>query len=59
MISDWASFLAYPNLFGIKGFVIVVVIDSFDSSMNELCSTDKNHQELYSHVMFKLFYMSE
>jgi hypothetical protein len=25
MFSDWVSFLAYPNLFGIKGFVVVVV----------------------------------
>jgi hypothetical protein len=24
MLSDWVSFLAYPNLFGIKGFVVVV-----------------------------------
>jgi hypothetical protein len=23
MLSDWISFLAYPNLFGIKGFVVV------------------------------------
>jgi hypothetical protein len=23
-LSDWISFLAYPNLFGIKGFVLVV-----------------------------------
>jgi hypothetical protein len=23
MFSDWVSFLAYPNLFGIKGFVVV------------------------------------
>jgi hypothetical protein len=22
----WVSFLAYPNLFGIKGFVVVVVV---------------------------------
>jgi hypothetical protein len=22
---DWVSFLAYPNLFGIKGFVVVVI----------------------------------
>jgi hypothetical protein len=28
MISDWVSFLACPNLFGIKGFVIVVVVCS-------------------------------
>jgi hypothetical protein len=26
MFSDWVSFLAYPNLFGIKGFVVVVVV---------------------------------
>jgi hypothetical protein len=24
MLSDWVSFLAYPNIFGIKGFVVVV-----------------------------------
>jgi hypothetical protein len=24
MLSYWVSFLAYPNLFGIKGFVVVV-----------------------------------
>jgi hypothetical protein len=26
MFSDWVSFLVYPNLFGIKGFVVVVVV---------------------------------
>jgi hypothetical protein len=26
MFSDWVSFLAYPNLFGIKDFVVVVVV---------------------------------
>jgi hypothetical protein len=26
MLSDWVLFLAYPNLFGIKGFVFVVVV---------------------------------
>jgi hypothetical protein len=26
MLSDWVSFLAYPNLFGIKGFAVVVVV---------------------------------
>jgi hypothetical protein len=25
MISDWVSFLAYPNLFGIEGFVVVKI----------------------------------
>jgi hypothetical protein len=24
VLSEWVSFLAYPNLFGIKGFVVVV-----------------------------------
>jgi hypothetical protein len=26
MFSDWILFLAYPNLFRIKGFVVVVVV---------------------------------
>jgi hypothetical protein len=26
MILDWVSFLTYPNLFGIKGFIVVVVV---------------------------------
>jgi hypothetical protein len=26
MFSDWVSFLAYPNLFEIKRFVVVVVV---------------------------------
>jgi hypothetical protein len=26
MFFDWVSFLAYPNLFGIKGFVVVIVV---------------------------------
>jgi hypothetical protein len=26
MFSDWVSFLVCPNLFGIKGFVVVVVV---------------------------------
>jgi hypothetical protein len=29
-ISDWVSFLAYPNLFGIKDFVVVVVVARVD-----------------------------
>jgi hypothetical protein len=28
LLSDWVSFLSYPNLFGIKGFVVVVVVYS-------------------------------
>jgi hypothetical protein len=26
MFSDWVSFLTYPNLFEIKGFIVVVVV---------------------------------
>jgi hypothetical protein len=26
MLSDWVSFLAYPNLFGIKGFIVIIVV---------------------------------
>jgi hypothetical protein len=26
MLSDWVLFLAYPNLFEVKGFVVVVII---------------------------------
>jgi hypothetical protein len=26
ILSDWVSFVTYPNLFGIKGFVVVVVV---------------------------------
>jgi hypothetical protein len=34
VISDWISFLAYPNLFGIKGFVVVVVLDLLKTGKN-------------------------
>jgi hypothetical protein len=27
MLSDWISFLTYPNLFGIKDFIVVVVVE--------------------------------
>jgi hypothetical protein len=31
MFLNWVSFLGYPNLFGIKGFVVVVVVvDTLD-----------------------------
>jgi hypothetical protein len=30
MFSDWVSFLAYSNLFGIKGFVVVVILAIWD-----------------------------
>jgi hypothetical protein len=34
-LSDWVSFLAYPNLFGIKGFVVTVVVVVVVSDMDE------------------------
>jgi hypothetical protein len=35
MLSYWVSFLAYPNLFGIKGFVVVVVVVFYYDSTQE------------------------
>jgi hypothetical protein len=32
MLSDWISFLVYPNLFEIKDFVVVVVVNFQTSS---------------------------
>jgi hypothetical protein len=37
MVSDWVSFLAYPNLFGIKGFVVVVDDDGYGVYANMEC----------------------
>jgi hypothetical protein len=44
MFSDWVLFLAYPNLFGIKGFVVVgliwgqtlIMLDELE--VNNICS---------------------
>jgi hypothetical protein len=41
MISDRVSSLAQPNLFGIKGFVVVVVF-----VWAQRCTVVKNRQEL-------------
>jgi hypothetical protein len=30
MLSYWVSFLAYPKLFGIKGFVVIVYILNYN-----------------------------
>jgi hypothetical protein len=38
LLSDWVSFLAYPNLFGIKGFVVVEKNKKFSNSTH----IDKN-----------------
>jgi hypothetical protein len=35
MILDWVSFLAYPNLFGIKCFVVFVVLLYYCSFSSE------------------------
>jgi hypothetical protein len=36
MLFDWVSFLTYPNLFGIKNFVVVVVVMFSFFSFEEL-----------------------
>jgi hypothetical protein len=36
LLSDWVLFLAYPNLFGIKGFVVVVVVVVFKTQLWEI-----------------------
>jgi hypothetical protein len=36
MISDWVSFLSYPDLFGIKSFVVIVVVVVYDLNKREL-----------------------
>jgi hypothetical protein len=33
MLSDWVSFLAYPNLFGIKSFVVVVIGHKYEKCL--------------------------
>jgi hypothetical protein len=43
MISDRVSSLAQPNLFGIKGFVVVVVVVFVWA---QRCTVVKNRQEL-------------
>jgi hypothetical protein len=45
MLSDWVSFLAYPNLFGIKGFVVVVVVKK--GNMNIKFVKDPTHHPLF------------
>jgi hypothetical protein len=41
---DWISFLAYPNLFGINGFVVVV------TTYNNILLGTKKKGKLYQHV---------
>jgi hypothetical protein len=45
MLSYWVSFLAYPNLFGIKGFVVVVVKDKI--------KTNERQKEINTHYLNK------
>jgi hypothetical protein len=52
MISYWVSFLAYPNLLGIKGFVVFVVhylyILFFPTWQEKLGQIDPNSDETKS-----------
>jgi hypothetical protein len=45
MLSDWVSFLADPNLFGIKGFVVVEIFWSSEV----LKGTDYKFTDLGEH----------
>jgi hypothetical protein len=43
-LSDWVSFLAYPHLFGIKGFVVVGTCQVTSKKKGE----KKEKKELFS-----------
>jgi hypothetical protein len=50
MLSDWVSFLAYPNLFGIKGIVVAAAIMLYASDCNyiaflRVCTVSKISQQ--------------
>jgi hypothetical protein len=47
MLSDCVSLLAYPNLFGIKGFVVVVVIFSFLGGSIRYCIIEVHWSSIY------------
>jgi hypothetical protein len=40
ILSDWVSFLAYPNLFGIKGFVVVYFLSHLGSDFGDIFDID-------------------
>jgi hypothetical protein len=60
MFSDWVSFLAYPNLFVIKGFIVVLVlfcyfavlVSGMNFNKNRCCSifSDKNRRLLVCYL---------
>jgi hypothetical protein len=51
MFSDWVSFLAYPNLFGIKGFVVVVVAAILIVALSMTCSIACSHSVVVKKLM--------
>jgi hypothetical protein len=42
MLSNWVSFLAYPNLFEIKDFVVVVVCIQVSTNKGTLIKPELN-----------------
>jgi hypothetical protein len=54
MLSDWVSFLAYPNLFGIKGFVVVVVVDMFCFGKRSKYKNDRYSCHAFREIDFVL-----
>jgi hypothetical protein len=52
MLSDWVSFLAYPNLFGIKGFLVVVVlISDAENSTSRPSIQIKRHIDILNRLL--------
>jgi hypothetical protein len=49
MILDWVSFLAYPNLFEIKGFVVVVVGCEISMKITNTV-TSQYHFDIFFHI---------
>jgi hypothetical protein len=45
ILSDWVSFLAYPNLFEIKDFV-VIFIDSYFNNIFLNNKSSNNHSQV-------------
>jgi hypothetical protein len=46
VILDWVSFLTHPNLFGIKGFVVVVSYVHLCCKANDLFENGKSFRDV-------------
>jgi signal transduction histidine kinase len=55
MFFDWVSFLAYPILFGIKGFVVVVVVNLTKKCILRKTRSDNLASEASNLIEFLLY----